>query len=107
MRAAALQAALVNVADEEVGAALVAALTDLAQQLLDRDAGLFGPRSPHHLRRHHPRPRRTDHPPRPLTAPRRNQALAALCDQLTQARARYPGTGLVLRYDVKPHPGTA
>jgi hypothetical protein len=43
----------------------------------------------------------------PLTAPRRTQALTALCDQLTQARARYPGTGLILRYDVKPHPGTA
>jgi transposase-like protein len=43
----------------------------------------------------------------PLTAPRRTQALAALCDQLTQARARYPGTDLVLRYEVKPHPGTA
>ena len=43
----------------------------------------------------------------PLTAPRRTQALAALCSQLTQARARYPGTDLVLRYDVKPHPGTA
>ena len=28
----------------------------------------------------------------PLTAPRRTQALAALCDQLTQAHARYPGT---------------
>jgi hypothetical protein len=37
----------------------------------------------------------------PPTAPRRTHALAALCDQLTQARARYPGTGLVLRYDVK------
>ncbi len=43
----------------------------------------------------------------PLTAPRRTQALAGLCDQLTQARARYPGTGLVLRYQVKPHPGPA
>jgi hypothetical protein len=43
----------------------------------------------------------------PLTAPRRTQALAALCSQLSQARARYPGTVLVLRYDVKPHPGTA
>ena len=38
----------------------------------------------------------------PLTAPRRTQALAALCDQLTQAHARYPGTGLILRYEVKP-----
>jgi hypothetical protein len=38
-----------------------------------------------------------------LTAPRRTQALAVLCDQLTQASARYPGTDLVLRYEVKPH----
>ena len=43
----------------------------------------------------------------PLTAPRRTQALAALCDQLSQAQACYPGTGLVLRYEVKSHPGTA
>jgi transposase-like protein len=43
----------------------------------------------------------------PLTAPRRTQALAALCGQLTQARACYPGTSLVLRYEVKPHPGPA
>jgi len=40
----------------------------------------------------------------PLTAPRRTQALAALCYQLTQAHARYPGTGLILRYEVKPTP---
>ena len=43
MRAAALQPALVDVADQEVGTALVAALADLAEQLLDRDARLFGP----------------------------------------------------------------
>jgi transposase len=43
----------------------------------------------------------------PLTAPRRTQALAALCDQLNQAASRYPGTDLVLRCEVKPHPGTA
>jgi transposase-like protein len=43
----------------------------------------------------------------PLTAPRRTQALAALCDQLTAAGARYPGTGLILRYEVKPHPTPA
>jgi hypothetical protein len=43
----------------------------------------------------------------PLTAPRRTQAIAALCDQLTAARARYPGTGLVLRYEVKSHSGPA
>ena len=40
----------------------------------------------------------------PLTAPRRTQALAALCDQLTAACARYPGTDLVLRYEVKSRP---
>ena len=40
----------------------------------------------------------------PLTAPRRTQALAALCDQLTATGATYPGTGLVLRYEVKSHP---
>jgi len=43
----------------------------------------------------------------PLTAPRRTAALAALCNQLSQARACYPGTDLVLRYEVKPHPGIA
>ena len=31
----------------------------------------------------------------PLTAPRRTQALAALCDQLTAAGARYPGTDII------------
>jgi hypothetical protein len=43
----------------------------------------------------------------PLTAPRRTQALAALCEQLTQAQARYPGTNLILRYQAKPHQGAA
>ena len=43
----------------------------------------------------------------PLTAPRRTRALAALCDQLNQTASRYPGTDLVLRYEVKPHPGIA
>jgi hypothetical protein len=37
----------------------------------------------------------------PLTAPRRTRALAALCDQLNATRTRYPGTQLVLRYEVK------
>ena len=40
----------------------------------------------------------------PLTAPRRTKALAALCDQLTATGACYPGTNLVLRYEVKSHP---
>ena len=43
----------------------------------------------------------------PLTAPRRTRALATLCDQLTQARACYPGTSLTLTYQVKNHPGPA
>ncbi|HYB14975.1 MAG TPA: helix-turn-helix domain-containing protein [Streptosporangiaceae bacterium] len=43
----------------------------------------------------------------PLTAPRRTQALAALCDQLNQAQACYPGTDLVLRYEAKLHHGIA
>jgi hypothetical protein len=43
----------------------------------------------------------------PLTAPRRTQALAALCEQFNQAGCPYPGTDLVLRYEVKPHPGPA
>jgi hypothetical protein len=43
----------------------------------------------------------------PLTAPRRTQALAALCDQLTAVSARYPGTDLVLRYEVKTRPSPA
>jgi hypothetical protein len=43
----------------------------------------------------------------PLTAPRRTQALATLCSQLTALGACYPGTDLVLRYEVKDHPGTA
>jgi hypothetical protein len=43
----------------------------------------------------------------PLTAPRRTQALAALCDQLTAAGARYPGTDLVLHYEVKSRPTPA
>jgi lambda repressor-like predicted transcriptional regulator len=43
----------------------------------------------------------------PLTAPRRTQALAALCAQLNQAQVCYPGTGLVLRYEVKSRPSPA
>ena len=43
----------------------------------------------------------------PLTAPRRTQALAALCEQLNQAGCTYPGTDLLLRYEVKVHSGPA
>ena len=37
----------------------------------------------------------------PLSAPRRTRALAALCDQLNTTPARYPGTQLTLRFEVK------
>jgi hypothetical protein len=42
----------------------------------------------------------------PLSAPRRTTAIAALCDQLNDARVCYPGTSLTLRFEVKDHPGT-
>ena len=43
----------------------------------------------------------------PLTAPRRTQALAALCDQLDHADTPIPALASTLRYEVKPHPGPA
>ena len=43
----------------------------------------------------------------PASAPRRSKALAALCDQLTQTQTRYPGTDLVVAYNVKGHPQRA
>ena len=43
----------------------------------------------------------------PLSAPRRTRALAALCEQLTATATRYPGTQLILHYEVKEHPRTA
>ena len=42
----------------------------------------------------------------PLSAPRRTRALAALCEQLSTTTTRYPGTRLILHYEVKEHPGT-
>jgi transposase len=38
----------------------------------------------------------------PLSAPRRTRAIAALCGKLNAADARYPGTSLALRYEIKP-----
>jgi hypothetical protein len=55
----------------------------------------------------HPRPGQLLIRLDPLTAPRRTQALAALCDQINQAGCTYPGTGLAIRYEVKPHPSPA
>ena len=43
----------------------------------------------------------------PLSAPRRTRALAALCEQLTATATCYPGTRLVLQYEVKDHQTTA
>jgi hypothetical protein len=43
----------------------------------------------------------------PLSAPRRTRALEALCEELTAAESRYPGTDLLLRYSVKDAPGVA
>ncbi|HXZ75930.1 MAG TPA: helix-turn-helix domain-containing protein [Streptosporangiaceae bacterium] len=42
----------------------------------------------------------------PLGAPRRTRAIAALCGWLNDAAACYPGTSLVLHFEVKDHPGT-
>ncbi|MDP4013244.1 MAG: hypothetical protein U0990_07060 [Candidatus Nanopelagicales bacterium] len=41
----------------------------------------------------------------PASAPRRSNALAALCTELTQTQTRYPDTNLTLAYSVKGHPG--
>ena len=43
----------------------------------------------------------------PLTAPRRTQAGASSATSSTKPRPEDLGTDLVLRYEVKPHPGTA
>jgi hypothetical protein len=40
----------------------------------------------------------------PASAPRRSNALAALCAELTDTATRYPGTDLTLAYSIKGHP---
>jgi len=42
----------------------------------------------------------------PASAPRRSNALAALCTELTDTATRYPGTDLTLAYSIKGHPTT-
>jgi hypothetical protein len=42
----------------------------------------------------------------PASAPRRSNALAALCVELTDTATRYPGTDLTLAYSVKGHAAT-
>ncbi len=39
----------------------------------------------------------------PLSAPRRSRAIAALCGKLNAADTCYPGTSLILRYEIKPN----
>jgi transposase-like protein len=43
----------------------------------------------------------------PASAPRRSNALAALCTELTDTATRYPGTHLTLAYSIKGHPDPA
>lgn len=40
----------------------------------------------------------------PLSSPHRTHVLANLCNQLNETRTRFPGTRLLLRFDVKPEP---
>lgn len=40
----------------------------------------------------------------PLSSPHRTKALTALCERLNETRARFPGSKLHLRFDVKPDP---
>ena len=40
----------------------------------------------------------------PLPTPRATTAIAELCDHLTATETRYPGTDLVLRYEIKTRP---
>jgi hypothetical protein len=42
----------------------------------------------------------------PASAPRRSNALAALCVELTDTATRYPGTDLTLAYSIKGHSAT-
>ena len=40
----------------------------------------------------------------PLSSPRRTRALAALCEAVNATGTRFPGSRLLLRFDVKPEP---
>ena len=43
----------------------------------------------------------------PASAPRRIEAIAALCNELNDTKTLYPGTTLRLHYSVKDHPPLA
>ena len=40
----------------------------------------------------------------PLPTRRATKAIAELCEHLTATQTRYPGTDLILRYEIKTHP---
>jgi hypothetical protein len=40
----------------------------------------------------------------PLPTQRATTAIAQLCEHLTATQTRYPGTDLILRYEIKTHP---
>jgi hypothetical protein len=40
----------------------------------------------------------------PLPTQRATTAIAELCEHLTATHTRYPGTNIILRYEVKTHP---
>jgi hypothetical protein len=40
----------------------------------------------------------------PLPTQRATTAIAQLCEHLTSTQTHYPGTNLILRYEVKTHP---
>ncbi len=61
-------------------------------------------RSPHRLRRHPASRRRIAHPARPAHSAPPHQGSRRPLQQLNQAAYCYPGTDLVLHYQVKPHP---
>jgi hypothetical protein len=42
----------------------------------------------------------------PLPVPWRTTAIAALCDWFNDTRVCYPGSSLILRFEVKDRPGT-
>jgi hypothetical protein len=43
----------------------------------------------------------------PLSSPHRTHALATLCDQLNRTKTRFPGSKLLLHYEVKPPPASS
>jgi hypothetical protein len=55
-------------------------------------------------RRHRPRQRHLDRQARPPTNTAGHHRHRELCEHLTATKTRYPGTDLILRYEVKTRP---